>query len=169
MTMPKLFAASLRMLYRDKQALFWAIAFPVIFAVVFALFDFEQAPETEVAVVAERSTTLSDGLLAGLRQVESFEVRQRADLGAARRDLEEGELDVVLAVPDASGLITAYFDETNFEVNQLALGAVDRLVGEMNLRMAGIGSPPIRLRRRPSRPSRSTTTTSCSPGWWPWA
>lgn len=43
-TMKKLFIASIKMLYRDKQALFWALAFPVIFTVVFGLFDFMRRP-----------------------------------------------------------------------------------------------------------------------------
>ena len=42
--MRKLFGASLKMLYRDGQALFFALAFPVIFAVVFGLFDFGKPP-----------------------------------------------------------------------------------------------------------------------------
>jgi len=51
--MKKLFGASAKMLYRDKQALFWALAFPVIFAVVFGLFDFEQTPEVKIDLVGE--------------------------------------------------------------------------------------------------------------------
>ena len=50
--MVKLFVASVKMLYRDRQALFWAMAFPVIFTVVFGLFDFTQTPELSIRVVA---------------------------------------------------------------------------------------------------------------------
>jgi len=66
--MGKLLGASIRMLYRDRQALFWALAFPVIFAVIFGLFDFNQAPEVGIAVVADRPSQVSRALVTGLRE-----------------------------------------------------------------------------------------------------
>ena len=39
--MLKLFIASMKMLYRNRQALFWATAAPIIIAVIFGLYDFD--------------------------------------------------------------------------------------------------------------------------------
>lgn len=152
--MGKLFVASVKMLYRDRQALFWALAFPVIFATVFALFDFDRPPEIEVAVVAEGASPLSEAMVAGLREVESFEVSTRASLAAARAELEDGDLDVVLAVPAAGPApgragVRALYDETNFDTNQLALSSVERIVGEMNVRLVAEGPPPIVVAEEP--------------------
>lgn len=151
--MGKLFIASVRMLYRDRQALFWALAFPIIFAVVFALFDFDQPPEVEIAVVSEGTSSVSEGLLTGLQEIETFEVEERTSLPAARADLEDGELDLVLAVPDAAqggpARITALYDRDNFDTNQLALGTVERLVDGMNLAIAGVEAPSISVAPEP--------------------
>lgn len=144
--MRKLFAASVRMLYRDRQALFWALVFPVIFAVVFALFDFDQAPEVDIAVVAEGESRVSRELVEGLRDVESFEVARRGDLRAARAALDEGELGVVLAVPasvDPGATVRVFYNETNFDENQFALSAVRQIVDGTNLRLAGVEAPPL--------------------------
>jgi ABC-2 type transport system permease protein len=159
--MTKLFTASVKMLYRDRQSLFWALMFPIIFTVVFGLFDFSQAPEVRIAIVASESSPVSEALASGLREVDSFEVNRPADLATARQDLTDGEVDVVLSVPpipatEAPGsppvvqptAVTVYYNEGNFESNQFALGAIERIVDRMNLQMSGVTAPPLSVEAR---------------------
>jgi ABC-2 type transport system permease protein len=156
--MGKLFIASVKMLYRDRQSLFWALMFPIIFTVVFGLFDFSQAPEVRIAIVAAERSPVSEALASGLQDVDSFEVNRTEDLAAARQDLTDGEVDVVLSVPPilASHVpgsadppvvsptsVTVFYNESNFDSNQFALGVVERIVDRMNLRMAGVTSPAL--------------------------
>ena len=56
--MIKLFDASVKMIYRDRQVLFWALVFPIIFAAVFGLFGFEDAPEVEIQLNGDRASPL---------------------------------------------------------------------------------------------------------------
>ncbi|HEX2049579.1 MAG TPA: ABC transporter permease [Actinomycetota bacterium] len=160
----KLLGASVKMLFRDKQALFWALAFPVIFAVIFGMFDFEQPPEVRIGVVAESSTPLSGAVVDGLERVETLTVSERSDLDSARAALEGGDLDIVLRVPEiplAGGApapgggappppveLEAYYDAANRDVNQLALGTVERIADATNLRIAG-ASPVVRVQQTP--------------------
>jgi ABC-2 type transport system permease protein len=155
--MGKLFVSSVKMLYRDKQALFWAMAFPVIFAVVFGLFDFSQSPEVSIAVVAESESEVSTALVDGLKEVDSFEVETREDLAAARREVVEGDLGVVIGVPQAPSPalrgapvlrrqhLAVYYNESNFESNQFALSAIERIVDGLNLRLAGVERPAVAI------------------------
>lgn len=154
--MPKLFAASVKMLYRDRQSLFWALMFPIIFTVVFGLFDFSQAPEIRIAIASDQRSPASEALTTGLREVESFEVTRTTDVAVARRQLEDGELDVVVAVPPILTLesvvqpvaITVFYNETNFDTNQFALGIIERIVDRMNLQISGVTSPPLSVESR---------------------
>jgi ABC-2 type transport system permease protein len=154
--MGKLFFASVKMLYRDRQSLFWALMFPIIFTVVFGLFDFSQAPEVRIAIVAGERSPVSEALASGLSDVDSFEVNRPADLATARQDLTDGEVDVVLSVPPIAvteepgsppvvspTAVTVYYNESNFDSNQFALGVIERIVDRLNLRMAGVTSPPL--------------------------
>jgi ABC-2 type transport system permease protein len=146
--MAKLILANLKMLYRDRQALFWALAFPVIFAVVFGLFDFTQSPEATFEIVSESRSPVSEALADGLALTESFTVERGDDLEGARARLEDGEVDVVLSVPsDVTGRTTIelLFNESNADVNQVAVGAVERVVNGLNLRLAGVTSPPVKV------------------------
>jgi ABC-2 type transport system permease protein len=153
--MGKLIVASIKMLYRDRQALFWSLAFPVIFAVVFGLFDFEDSPEAEFTVVAEQASPVSQALVRGLEGVDAFTVIESDDPVAARGALEDGETDVVLEVPpvDPTAVragapqapVEVLYNEANADVNQVALGAVERIVNEVNLRLAGVTTPPVAI------------------------
>jgi ABC-2 type transport system permease protein len=158
--MVKLFVASVKMLYRDRQALFWAMAFPVIFTVVFGLFDFTQTPELSIRVVAGEPSQVSRALVEGLEEVESFTVQTSSDLEAARRDVEDGGTDVAVAIPDDAGAtapdaagggagvpaeLEVLYNESNFDENQFALETIGRVVDGLNLRLSGVSSPPLRL------------------------
>jgi ABC-2 type transport system permease protein len=146
--MGKLFVSSLKMLFRDKQALFWAMAFPVIFAVVFGLFDFSQAPEVSIGVVSEGPAEVKTALVKGLERVESFTVEDRSDLAAARAEVTGGELDVVVHIPQPAATATVsfpqvtteidvFYNQSNFESNQFALSTIDKIVGGLNLESSG--------------------------------
>jgi ABC-2 type transport system permease protein len=144
--MRKLFGASAKMLYRDKQALFWALAFPVIFAVVFGLFDFEQAPEVKIDLVGETASPVYAAVDQGLGRIEPFVVTERTDLGASRTRLDDGDTDVVVAVSGTG--IDVLYNETNFQTNQFAITAIERIVDRVNLEAAGVSEPLVTMEAR---------------------
>lgn len=51
--MARLLYASAKMQVRDRQGLFWALAFPLIFTVIFCLFDPGGPPEATLAIIGE--------------------------------------------------------------------------------------------------------------------
>jgi hypothetical protein len=144
--MRKLFGASAKMIYRDKQALFWALAFPVIFAVVFGLFDFEQTPEVKIDLVGETASPVFGAMEQGLGSIETFVVTERADLDASAARLDDGDTDVVIAV-EGTGVDVLY-DETNFQTNQFAITAIERIVDRVNLEAAGVSEPMVSMDAR---------------------
>ena len=66
--MTKLFAASVKMIYRDRQVLFWAVVFPIIFATVFGLFGFEDAPEVDIELSGDDRSQLYRAIDEGPRR-----------------------------------------------------------------------------------------------------
>jgi ABC-2 type transport system permease protein len=137
----KLFNASLRMIYRDRQVLFWALAFPIIFAVVFGLFGFEDAPEVEIELQGDRASPLYEAIDEGLTSIEPFTVTESTDPSAAAVNVADGETDVVVTV-DGSEVHISY-NETNFDTNRFAIAAIDQVVNEANLAAAGITEPEV--------------------------
>ena len=141
--MKKLFGASAKMIYRDKQALFWALAFPVIFAVVFGLFDFEQTPEVKIDLVGETTSPVYGAMDQGLGNIDSFVVTERADLEASITRLHDGDSDVVVAVTGAN--VDVRYNETNFQTNQFAITAIEKIVDRVNMAAAGVTEPTVTL------------------------
>ena len=152
--MGRLTLASIRMIYRDKQALFWAIVFPLLFAVVFGLFDFESAPDVRVVVAEPEISAVQPavvGLKEALGEVDFFKVSEVASVEAGTQKVEDGDADIVVAVgPTGEGTnlkVTAYYNAGDPQLNQIAFSALSKVVDGMSLQMAGVTEPPVVLAR----------------------
>ena len=96
----RLFVANLKMFYRNRQAAFWAMAFPLIFVGVFGLFEFDQPPRVEMAVVDRADDTLSQGIIEALQGIDFIEIElaDGADEAAAR--VANGDIGYALVIPE---------------------------------------------------------------------
>ncbi len=94
-----LFAANLRMITRNRQALFWALVFPLIFVTIFGLFRLDQAPTVNLLVVDHAGDSLSTALVQNLSNVPTFDVQAREDETKARDDVKNGNAGYLLVIP----------------------------------------------------------------------
>src|SRR3972149_2807029 len=95
-----LLRANLKMMMRNRQALFWALVFPLIFVVVFGLFRMDEVGETVIVVVDKSQDQVSQELIANLGSLEILELDLDLDEERARNALKEGETDFVLIIPE---------------------------------------------------------------------
>lgn len=145
--MIKLFDASIKMIYRDRQVLFWALVFPIIFAAVFGLFGFEDAPEVEIQLNGDRTSPLYQAIDEGLSKIDSFTVNTNADPANAATSVEDGETDVVVMVEGTT--VELLYNRANFDTNRFAIATVDQVVDEANLRAAGVDQPSVTVKTTP--------------------
>jgi len=144
-----LFLSNLKILYRDRLGLFWALLFPLMFIGVFALFNPNRPPEVEIVVIDQAGNPFSQALTDNLKSVQVFDVETSGDVGAARRDLKNGKYDMVLLLPPSLGentevSATVFYSTANFVSNQVALSALRRFFDEFNLRAASV-TPAVNL------------------------
>ena len=100
--MVPLLAANLKMLLRDRQTLVWAVAFPVILVVVFGLFDVSDLGSADLGIVDLAGTEDSRLLRTDLEGLEYLDVRSDyASRSEAEADLEDGDLDYLLVIPES--------------------------------------------------------------------
>ncbi|MBI4221002.1 MAG: hypothetical protein HY682_12715, partial [Chloroflexi bacterium] len=52
-------AASLKMYFRNRQAIFWSLFFPLLVMLIFGLLDFDRFNPPEVAVIDEAGNDVS--------------------------------------------------------------------------------------------------------------
>ena len=142
--------ANLKMLARDRQALFWALLFPLIFVAVFGLFFRETESPQTLAVIDYAGDPVSEQLIESLERVESLKVVVRDDEAQARREINVGDLSHLLIIPEGLEAaisdsppvsITLLYDDAD-PLSGIVLGMVWSFVDRANLQMA---QAPTRL------------------------
>ena len=143
---------ALRIFWRDKHALFWGIAFPLmlmgLIGTVFSNID-DLVLSTSV-VVQDGGNPLADGMLAALREVRALEVIVE-DEATALAALRRGDRSLVVILPGDDAMLAAarwpraprpvpvrvYYDEARMQVAQAGLAIVNGIVQEFNKRLTG--------------------------------
>lgn len=145
--MRRLFGASLKMVVRDRQSIFWALAFPVIFLGVFRLFSFDSFGTTDLLVsVEDAGNPAQEALISALGDVEFLDVTTATgmDRAAAASTIDEGNADAVL-------LLRSEGDEVHAELlhgisdpigSSATVAGISSVVDNVNLALLS-GRPPI--------------------------
>jgi ABC-2 type transport system permease protein len=133
----QLYLANFKEFMRDRMSMFWVLAFPLFFIVLFGIiFSGDSAPSYDLGVADEDGGRVGTAITQGLSSVEIFKVQTgaRADLLST---LQNGDLDLVVVVPagtsdtvaagQPSG-VQAHYDPTNQAVGNLVLGVVDQVI-----------------------------------------
>ncbi len=135
--------ANLKMIYRNKEALFWSLAFPLIFVATFGLFNFDDPPNATILVVDQAQDAASQGFVQAMSMVEHITIEERSDVPAARREVEDGDFSYLLIIPDglqerivqgrggSPSNISLIYDRANSGA-PITIGVVQGLVEEMN-------------------------------------
>ena len=124
--------ANLKMTVRNRTALFWNLAFPALFILIFgALFSSDDGVSFDIGIAGADSPARQQASTA-LSETGAFQVTtgsEQDQLGA----LADGDRDVVLifdepAATDAPPPITLYYDNTTGPNAQVAIGAVRQVL-----------------------------------------
>ena len=163
-------AASVKMVLRDRQAIFWALAFPMIFLGVFRLFSFGSTTTTDIVVVADTQSPAGAALVQALGDVDFLRVHVEPGLTEAqvlaqltRRDVDVGLLLIPSTDPGqpaTAELIDAINDPIGSSVTTAAIRSV---VDDTNLRLTGVPRA-IELRSRAAGVERTTFFQFVGPG-----
>ena len=143
--------ANMKMMARNRQAIFWALFFPLMLVVVFGLFDFNGVGAADVAVVDESGGPRAELFRERLRGIEFLKLEfEDLNIADARDKVADGDLDYLIIIPelfdDPAGQAQAegpapvimVYSTRNPDRNQLVDGAVRNLVYDIHA-----GSGPI--------------------------
>ena len=95
-----LLVANLKIMVRDRQTLFWALAFPLILVTVFGLVDVNRAGSADLAVIDRARTESSLEIRKKLAEINYLDLDTRyVTEAAALEALEDGDLEYLLVIP----------------------------------------------------------------------
>jgi ABC-2 type transport system permease protein len=139
--------ANLKMMARNRQAIFWALFFPLLLVVVFGLFDFKGVGAADVAVIDQSGGPRAELLRERLEEIGFLELEYRDfdpggawDPSEARDRVADGDLGYLIVIPEtfddpaAQALtggpppVTLVYSTRNPDRNQLVDGAIRNLV-----------------------------------------
>ncbi len=157
----KLLIANIKMTFRDKQAIFWSLLFPLMFIIIFGLFDFERMGDTKYILFDNAESELSQHLQEGFDELEFLQKQDTPEsLDRAKEILTDGDVEIIIVVPENFDMVIApdnpksfeesdaipqkqtispievYYDESNITTNHLALSVVDKFIDMMNMEAA---------------------------------
>ncbi len=151
--------AHIKMMLRNRQALFWSLAFPLIFVFVFGIFYGAETGGATMAVIDRADDEVSRTLVDRLAGADNLEVVQLEDEAEARRQVFDGEIGFALVIPEGFGetaaanppaQVSLIYDDTR-PFGSFVIGFVESSIGRANLEMLAV-QPPIAL--SPERVSR---------------
>lgn len=144
--------ANIKSYYRDRAALFWTIAFPVIFVILFGSIFSGGSTTFKVGWVDEDQSTASAQLRSGFAAVTLLQLTD-ATKDDALAKMQDGDLDAVIVVPAGLGAamgqssaagdpfqLQLYTDPSKQTASSTVQQVVAQVVGAINQELSG--KPP---------------------------
>ncbi len=144
--------ANVRSFYRDRASLFWTLAFPIIFVVLFGSIFSGGSANFTVGWVDQDGTPASAQLRTGFEQVELLDLEDASEEDALAQ-MRAGDLDAVIVVPAGVGAVmqpgvppaepialAVYTDPSSQTASSTVQQIVAQVVGGINQSLSG--APP---------------------------
>ena len=147
--------ANLKMMARNRQAIFWALFFPLLLVVVFGMFDFNGVSSADVVVIDESGGDRAALLREQIEEIGFLELDdQDLSVVEARERVADGDLGyliIILEIFDdpvaqarlGSPPVILVYSTRNSDRNQLVDGAVRNLV--LQIQSGGFPIVPSQL------------------------
>ncbi len=137
-TIVSLYTASIKEFIRDRMAMFWTLAFPILFIVLFGVIFNAPSSSYDIGIVNNDTGATGTQLVQTFKDIESngsnlFKVKTYTSLNTALTDLRAGKHDMVIVIPsslsaDAASStpaqIPVYYDPSKSSSAQIELGVV---------------------------------------------
>jgi len=176
-----LYMANVREFVRDRSALFWTAAFPVMFILIFGvIFSGGDSINFDIGVVNEDGAA-SERLVESLQAIEVFDVTT-ASREEELQALRDGDRSAVIVIPEGTGAaigsailpasdrqqsqgaaLEVYYDPADQNTSQIVLNIIDRIVAGMNESITGV-SPVLTVEAREVTATELTNIDYLLPG-----
>ena len=153
--------ASLKMWYRDRQAIFWTFFLPVVLMVIFGVLNFGDFGAVDLGVVDQARTPASRSLVSSLEDAQALALFHQnpsnkspsghARVGIFEREqqaLEDGERDLVVVIPPNFGqpggpvTLEIFYDVSQTREVQIGQTVIRQILDEMTFALIDV---PVRF------------------------
>ena len=129
--------ASLKMWFRDRQAIFWTFFLPLVLMVILGVLNFGDLGAVDLGVVDQAQNKASHDLAANLEQIESLDLSHNGTRHQEIAALADGDRDLVLIIPPnfaGSGgpvVLKLFFNAGRAREAEVGLAIVRQILDDM--------------------------------------
>jgi ABC-2 type transport system permease protein len=140
----KFVAASLKMTYREKLALFWMFLFPLLLMLLLGTIFGRSSTNISLGVVDLDHSQVSQAITKKLESISAFKI-SKGDEAKLKKNLIDGKLNAVLILDEGlqsslmshkPGNAVIYVDKSSMTVSQITSTALRQVMGEIGVGMA---------------------------------
>lgn len=145
----KLTIACVKMFFRQKEALFWTLFFPLFMIILFGFVKFDTAPLIDVGVIQDNQPATTD-FVAQLKQVSTLKI-YAGTRSNEMTALQKGERSVVLDLSGSKNTAAAYLNDARPQEAQLATLVVQQALDQLALKKTGASRTTLERKSVKSR------------------
>jgi len=145
--MSKLFWLNLKMLFRQRQMLFWSLAFPTMFTIIFGFFfGGEETSVGTISIINQSETELATTIENTLVESDVFKIEEVDTLEEAEEMIETNDIVSAIFIPEGFGTplpdapkeIDVYLDPGNLTSNQIITAFLGNMLTRANFQVNGV-------------------------------
>jgi ABC-2 type transport system permease protein len=134
--------ASMKMWFRDRQALFWSLFLPLMLMVIFGVINFGSLGRIDLGIIDHAGNAESQGLVAMLEGIEAFHISRDGTEASESLALADGDRDLVLIIPNDFGPsdgpieIRVLYNEGQARETQVGQAILRQILDEMTFSLS---------------------------------
>lgn len=139
----KFSVASIKMFFRNRQALFFSLFLPLMIMTIFGLIDFGKMGTTQLMIYDGARNEQSAQFIDGLKKIDVLEIKTTDNLDQAKDKLNKGETDVILeikpdtftfnpAAPPTTKDVVMYLSKGRAQQGQLGVTVINQVLDGMS-------------------------------------
>jgi len=138
----KLLLSDLKQFSRDRTALFFTFAFPLLFMLIFGLvFSGNNGVSYKIGLVDTDQSPVSTQISTVLKQVSIFNVDQSSNFEQELEKLKKGDIRAIVVIPAGTqtaiangqaSTVTVYFDPSQSTSSSIILSTLQQITGQIN-------------------------------------
>ncbi len=142
----ELFLANAKEFYRDSSALFWTLAFPIIFTFIFGIvFSGGGESSYTIGVVTDPANPMTEPVVEGIRSIPIFRVNTGTEEGEMKA-LQQGNRTLVVVMPEVNPEdlqtgktldIEIYYNGTQQNTSRALISAIQQVFAEAERKITG--------------------------------
>jgi ABC-2 type transport system permease protein len=142
----KLLAANLKIISRNKQALFWSFMFPLMFTFIFGLFFGKNSSVGTVAFIDHSKTELSQSIRQSIDDADMFTIIEENSLDDAKDLVKKNTVSVIVEIPesfakqipDADNDINILYDQGSAQVGSTINSFIGHFLTQTNYQVQAV-------------------------------